>query len=152
MTSLWVTLHSMVIIRWVTQGCGPYGQICSFPLMVANRLKTTIILRRNQFSQTPVSFACACAKSPQLCLTFQPYDCQSPLSMGFSRKENWSGFPLPSLENLPHPKIETAFLISPALTSGFSTTYTIHQYIPIRHKILGVHRDFYQDYRHQYLF
>ena len=31
---------------------------------------------------------------------------QAPLSMGFSRQEYWSGLPLPSLEDLPHPGIE----------------------------------------------
>ena len=31
---------------------------------------------------------------------------QTPLSMGFSRKEYWSGLPFPSPENLPDLKIE----------------------------------------------
>ena len=31
---------------------------------------------------------------------------QSPLSMGFSRQEYWSGLPLPSPEDLPDPGIE----------------------------------------------
>ena len=37
---------------------------------------------------------------------------QSPLSMGFSRQEYWSGLPLPFPGDLPHPGIETG---SPAL-------------------------------------
>ena len=33
--------------------------------------------------------------------------CQAPLSMEFSRQENWGGLPFPSPENLPdHPAIE----------------------------------------------
>ena len=32
--------------------------------------------------------------------------CQTPLSMGFSRQEYWSGLPFPSLGNLPDPGIE----------------------------------------------
>ena len=32
--------------------------------------------------------------------------CQTPLSMGFSRQECWSGLPFPSLGNLPDPEIE----------------------------------------------
>ena len=38
--------------------------------------------------------------------------CQAPLSMGFSKQENWSGLPLPSLGDLPDPGIEPG---SPAL-------------------------------------
>ena len=32
--------------------------------------------------------------------------CQTPLSMGFSRQEYWSGLPFPSPGDLPHPGIE----------------------------------------------
>ena len=38
--------------------------------------------------------------------------CQTPLSMGFSRKEYWSGLPFPSPGHLPDSGIE---LGSPAL-------------------------------------
>ena len=31
---------------------------------------------------------------------------QAPPSMGFSRQENWSGLPFPSLGDLPHPGIK----------------------------------------------
>ena len=37
---------------------------------------------------------------------------QAPLSMGFSREEYWSGWPLPSQGDLPNPGIEPS---SPAL-------------------------------------
>ena len=40
---------------------------------------------------------------------------QAPLSMGFSRKEYWSGLPFPSPGDLPHPGIKTVSLASPAL-------------------------------------
>ena len=36
--------------------------------------------------------------------------CKVPLSMGFSRKEYWSGLPFPSPEDLPGPGIEPWFL------------------------------------------
>ena len=32
--------------------------------------------------------------------------CQAPLSIGFSRKEYWSGLPFPSPGDLPNPGIE----------------------------------------------
>ena len=47
-----------------------------------------------------------------------PMDCSllgsSPLSMGFSRQEYWSGLPFPSPGDLPYPGIEPR---SPALQS-----------------------------------
>ena len=44
---------------------------------------------------------------------------QTPLFMGFSRQEYWSGVPLPSPEDLPDPGIEPMSLMSPALAGGF---------------------------------
>ena len=44
---------------------------------------------------------------------------QAPPSMGFSRREYWSGVPFPSPGDLPNPGIEPA---SPALAGGFFTT------------------------------
>ena len=49
---------------------------------------------------------------------------QAPLSMGFSRKEYWSGFPCPPPGDLPNSGIEPMSLLSPGLTGGFFTTGT----------------------------
>ena len=49
---------------------------------------------------------------------------QSPLSMGFSRQEYWSGLPFPSPGDLPSPGIKPTSLISPALAGRFFTTST----------------------------
>ena len=49
---------------------------------------------------------------------------QAPLSLGFSRQEYWSGLPCPSPGNLPNPRVEPEFLMSPALAEGFFTTGT----------------------------
>ena len=38
--------------------------------------------------------------------------CQSPLSMGFSRQEYWSGLPCPPPGDLPDPGIELVSLTS----------------------------------------
>ena len=43
---------------------------------------------------------------------------QAPLSVGFSRKEYWSGLPFPSPGALPNPEIEP---MSPALADRFFT-------------------------------
>ena len=45
--------------------------------------------------------------------------CQSPLAMGFSKKEYWSRLPFPLLWDLPDPGIEPMF---PALAGRFFTT------------------------------
>ena len=47
---------------------------------------------------------------------------QAPLSRRFSRQENWSGLPFPSLGDLPNPGTELKSLLSPALAEGFFTT------------------------------
>ena len=50
--------------------------------------------------------------------------CQTPLSMEFSRQEQWkeNRLPFPPPEDLPSPGIESASLVSPALAGGFFTT------------------------------
>ena len=54
-----------------------------------------------------------------------PVACQAPLSMGFSSREYWSGFPCPSPGDLPNPGIEPSSLVSPALADGsFATSAT----------------------------
>ena len=67
------------------------------------------------------------AKLLQLCvlLFVAPWTVgqQSPLSMGFSRQEYWSGLTcLPP--DLPDPEVEPASLTSPALVGRFFTTGT----------------------------
>ena len=44
--------------------------------------------------------------------------CQGPLSLGFSRQENWSGLPCPSPDDCPDPGREHTILASPALQAG----------------------------------
>ena len=48
--------------------------------------------------------------------------CQASLSMGFSRKEYWSGLLYPPLGNLLDLGVEPASLMSPALAGRFFTT------------------------------
>ena len=62
-------------------------------------------------------FACMHAKSLQSCLTlWDLMDCSLPSSsMWFYRQEYWSELPCPPPGNLPKPRIEPAFLMSPAL-------------------------------------
>ena len=57
---------------------------------------------------------------------------QAPLSMGFSRQENWSGLPFPPPGDLPDLGIEPVSLTSPALADGFftaSVTWEAHRVV-----------------------
>ena len=47
---------------------------------------------------------------------------QTPLSMGFSRQEYWSGLPCPDPGDLPDPGIKPASPTSPTLAGGFFTS------------------------------
>ena len=45
---------------------------------------------------------------------------QAPLVLEFSRQENWSGLPFPSLGDLPDPGIKP---VTPALAGGFFNSH-----------------------------
>ena len=63
---------------------------------------------------------CVCTFSRiQLFLTPWTVPCQAPLTIEFTRQEYWSGLPFPSPGDLPDPGIETASLMSLALTGEF---------------------------------
>ena len=49
--------------------------------------------------------------------------CQAPLSMGFPRQKEWSGFPFPFPGDLPDPGIELAFLTLAALLASLRMLY-----------------------------
>ena len=54
--------------------------------------------------------------------------CQAPLSMRFSRQEQWSELACPPSGDLPDPGIKPTSLMSPALAGGFFTTRTIGEW------------------------
>ena len=58
----------------------------------------------------------------QLFETLMTVAFQAPLSMGFSRKEHWSGSPCPPPGYLLYPGIELTSRMSPALGGVFFTT------------------------------
>ena len=55
----------------------------------------------------------------------------TPLSMGFPRKEYWSGLPFPAPGDLPDPGIKLTSLESPALAGRFFTWEARSLTIPI---------------------
>ena len=58
----------------------------------------------------------------QLCATLWTIACQSPLSVGFSKQEYWSGLPFPLPGDLPNLGIKLVSLIFPALAGRFFIT------------------------------
>ncbi|CAI9164294.1 unnamed protein product [Rangifer tarandus platyrhynchus] len=66
----------------------------------------------------------SCFSRDQLCVTLKTIDHQSPLSMGFSRQEYWSGLPFHPPGDLPNPRIKLTSLMSPPLAGEFFTTST----------------------------
>ena len=64
----------------------------------------------------------SCFSHVQLFATLWTIACQAPLSMGFSRKEYWSGLPCPPPEDLLNPEIKPMSFWSPSLSAGFFTT------------------------------
>ena len=57
----------------------------------------------------------------RLFVTLQTVACQTPLSVGFSRQEYWSGLPCSPPGGLPDPGIKPTSLMSPALAGVFFT-------------------------------
>ena len=57
----------------------------------------------------------------RLFVTLQTAARKAPLSMGFSRKEYWSGLPFPPPKDLPNPRIKPSSLVSPVLAGRFFT-------------------------------
>ena len=71
-----------------------------------------------EWAASSFSSACIHAKSLQSCPTLcDPMDRahQAPLCLGFSRQECWSGLTFLPPGDLPHPGIEPASPVSPAL-------------------------------------
>ena len=69
--------------------------------------------------------ALSCFSSVQLFMTLWTAAHQTPLSMGFSRQEYWTGLPRPPPGDLPDPATKPASLKSPALAGRFFTASAI---------------------------
>ena len=66
---------------------------------------------------------------------------QAPLSMGFSRQEQWSELPCPPPGDLPDPGVEPAPLLSLALAGGFFTTSTTWELPQIHNHVETIRTD-----------
>ena len=80
--------------------------------------------RENTFRMALIkhSYVPCVLSSVRLFVTLCSVACQTPLSMGFSRQEYWSGLPFPPAGDLPNPAIGLASPVSSALAGGFFTT------------------------------
>ena len=66
---------------------------------------------------------CTCSVMSDSLLPHELYAVhQAPLSMGFPRKEYWSGLPFPPPGHLPDPGIKPTSPMSPALAGGIFTS------------------------------
>ena len=73
--------------------------------------------RLKRLSSSSSSRACVlrCSSRVPLFVTLWTIALQTPLSMRFSRQEYWSMLPFPPPGDLPHPRIKSVSLTSPAL-------------------------------------
>ena len=86
----------MRFLTWVTKSSSKFleytvSRVTAYHKALFSSTLTVCMLSCVQLFETPWTVAC-----------------QALLSMGFSRQENWSGFPFPSPGDLPDPGIEPA--------------------------------------------
>ena len=92
----------------------------------------TIMLADSLKSLSHFIFVCVCVYSggglvAKLCsILVTPWTVahQGPLTLGFPRREYWSGLPFPPPGDLPNPRMEPGYPASLALAGGFFTTET----------------------------
>ena len=95
------------------------------PILYQNlKSSTNLCLLINLVTKQLYIKGCICAKSLRLCcfVTLWTITHQTPLSMGFSWQEYWSGLPCSPPGDLSDTGIESASAVSPALAGGFFTT------------------------------
>ena len=94
-------------------------------------------MQLKQFSMHAHSiYVCVCL---YMCICIWLVAHQSPLSMGFSRQEYWSGLLCSPPGCLPNPGTEPKSLMSPALAGGFFTTSTTWEAYTCANPRLPVH-------------
>ena len=79
-------------------------------------------LRETQSSHICISIKYQSLSHVRLFVTPWTVAHQSPLFMGFSRQEYWSGLPCPLPGDLPNPWVEPLSPVSPAFAGIFFTT------------------------------
>ena len=96
---------------------GTFSSVWFSCSLIITELKL-LFLYKNDHACVPLShFSCV-----RLCVTLWTVAIQSSPSIGFSRKEHWSGLPRPPPGDLPDPGIKPGSLPFPALAARFFTT------------------------------
>ena len=85
-------------------------------------LKAPFIPETTSFFIAIDTLMCLHAQSPPLSGTAGTVARQASFSVGFPRREHWSGWPFPPPGNLPDPGIEPESLESPSLAGRFFIT------------------------------
>ena len=75
----------------------------------------------------------SCFSRVQLCAILWTVAHQAPLSMGFSRKEHWSGLPGPPPGDLSDPGTEPMSVMSPVLADGTHLSTSATWEAPVNH-------------------
>ena len=91
-----------------------------------------VLVSAVQRSESALCMHAQSLQSCQLCVTLWAVARQSPLYLGFSRQEYWSGLPFPPPGDLPHLELKSTSLTSPALTGWFFTTSTTWETLPMQ--------------------
>ena len=65
---------------------------------------------------------------------------QAPLSVGFSKQENWSGLVYPPPGDLPDPGIEPESLASPALQMNSLLLSHLEAHLELHRCLLSIYR------------
>ena len=115
--------NRVIVIILLSAGChsSGYGSLLYYDSTPPTCLVGPPLIfshRRSFLVASHLFHDCACVLSHfscgRICATSWTAACQTPLSMGFSRQEYWSGFPCPCPGDLPDPGIKPASLAPPA--------------------------------------
>ena len=107
-------MRQLLCIRW------PKYWSFSFSISPSSEYSGLISFRIDQFDL--LVWVLTCFSHVRVFVILWTVACQSPLSMGFSRQEYWSGLSFLSPGDLPNPGIDPVSLMSPASAGGFLTT------------------------------
>ena len=125
-----ILLQSLLKFYSSVQQNNSYSNKCNTVALKIAGVKYKILFF-NVYSFLNIYFNCfkllpawSCFSCVQLFATLWTIAQQTPLSMGFSRQEYWSGLPYPPSADFPDPGIEPMSFMSPELADVFFTIGT----------------------------
>ena len=107
-----------------------YGSYSDFLIILKNVLYSNYYCSSHQIQalHSIGMFLCVCQSLSRVRLSATPWTVahQAPLSMAFSRQEDWSGLPCSSPGDLPNPGIKPASLMSAVLADKSFLYHGLH--------------------------